>query len=63
MGEVIQFVPKAERERARLVREARAIYDSIFPSADPIRERQDKAPISHAVSGGKAYRSDAGFLS
>lgn len=63
MGEVIQFVPKAERERARLVREARAIYDSIFPSADPIRERQDKAPISHAASGAKAYRSDAGFLS
>ena len=63
MGEVIQFVPKAERERARLVREARAIYDSIFPSGDPIREREDKAPISHAVSGAKAYRSDAGFLS
>ena len=63
MGEVIQFVSKAERERARLVREARAIYDSIFPSADPIRERQDKAPISQAVSGAKAYRRDAGFLS
>ena len=63
MGEVIQFVPKAERERARLVREARAIYDSIFPPADPIRERQDKAPISHAVTGAKAHRSDAGLLS
>jgi hypothetical protein len=34
MGEVIQFVSKAERERARLIREARAIYDSIFPPAD-----------------------------
>ncbi len=54
MGEVIQFVSKAERERARLVREARAIYDSIFPPVDPIRERQDKAPISHAVSGAGA---------
>jgi len=31
MGEVIRFVSKAERERARLIREARAIYDSIFP--------------------------------
>jgi hypothetical protein len=33
MGQIIRFVSKAERERARLIREARAIYDSIFPSA------------------------------
>lgn len=33
MGEVIRFIPKAELERARLIREARAIYDSIFPPA------------------------------
>jgi hypothetical protein len=45
MGEVIQFVPKSERERARLIREARAIYDRIFPPADPVRERQDEAPV------------------
>jgi hypothetical protein len=32
MGEVIRFVPKAERERLRLIQEARAIYDSVFPS-------------------------------
>jgi hypothetical protein len=63
MGEVIQFVPKAERERARLMREARAIYDSIFPSDDPPVERQDKAPTSHTVSGVKAQRSDGGLLS
>lgn len=31
MGEVIRFIPKSEIERARLIREARAIYDSIFP--------------------------------
>jgi hypothetical protein len=61
MGEVIRFVPKSERERARLVREARAIYDSIFPPADPVGERQDKTPISRSVSG--ANRSDAGLLS
>ena len=60
MGEVIQFVSKAERERARLVREARALYDSIFPSADPIAERQAKTSIGHAVGGAKAHRSDAG---
>ena len=43
MGEVIRFIPKSELERARLVREARAIYDSIFPPADPVSEQQDKA--------------------
>ena len=63
MGEVIQFVPKSERERARLIREARAIYDSIFPPADPVRERQDKAPVSHSVSDANAHRSDGGLLS
>jgi hypothetical protein len=43
MGEVVRFIPKSERERARLIREARAIYDSIFPPADPVSEPQDKA--------------------
>jgi hypothetical protein len=46
MGEVIRFVPKAELERARLIREARAIYDSIFPPDDRAagerRERSDE---------------------
>lgn len=32
MGEVVRFVPKSELERARLIREARAIYESIFPT-------------------------------
>ena len=46
MGEVIRFIPKSELERARLVREARAIYDSIFPSADAVGERgDDKTPL------------------
>lgn len=40
MGEIVRFIPKSERERARLIREARAIYDSIFPPADPVGERQ-----------------------
>ena len=34
MGQIIQFVSKSERERLRLIQEARAIYDSIFPPAD-----------------------------
>lgn len=31
MGEVVRLISKSELERARLIREARAIYDSIFP--------------------------------
>ena len=46
MGEIIQFIPKSERERTRLIREARAIYDSIFPAAGPVGEQQNKAPVS-----------------
>mgnify|MGYP001071496079 CR=1 FL=1 len=34
-GDVIVFVPKADIERARLIREARAIYESIFPTHAP----------------------------
>jgi hypothetical protein len=63
MGEIVRFVPKSERERARLIREARAIYDSIFPPADPVNEEQNKAPVSHMVGGANAYRSDVIILS
>ena len=56
MGEIIRFVPKYERERARLIRKARAMYDSIFPPADPVSEQQNNAPVGHRVSG--AHRSD-----
>ena len=38
MGEVIQFISKSERERIRLIQEARAIYDSIFPPGDSAAE-------------------------
>ncbi|GGI23971.1 hypothetical protein [Bradyrhizobium guangdongense] len=40
MGEIVRFIPKSELERARLIREARAIYDSIFPPAAPDRATQ-----------------------
>jgi hypothetical protein len=63
MGEVIRFVPKSERERARLIREGRTKYDSIFPSAGSVGEQQGKTQISHAVSGDDAHRSDEGPLS
>jgi hypothetical protein len=32
MGDVVRFIPKSELERARLIREARAKYESIFPT-------------------------------
>jgi hypothetical protein len=34
MGEVVQFIPKRDLERMRLIREARAIYERIFPQED-----------------------------
>jgi hypothetical protein len=48
MGEIIRFIPKSEHERARLIREARAIYDSVFPPARPVGGQQDKAPASRS---------------
>jgi hypothetical protein len=55
MGDVIRFVPKSERERDRLIREARAIYDSIFPPADPVGEQRNYAPAGHTVSGANIH--------
>jgi hypothetical protein len=51
MSEIIQFVPKSERERTRLIREARAIYDSIFPATGPAGERHDEtvSPQNEAI--------------
>ena len=53
MGEVIRFIPKSERERTRLIREARAIYDSVFWPADPAGDRGDDA-----AGGAGAHRGD-----
>ena len=53
MGEIIRFVPKSERERDRLIREARAIYDSIFPPADPV---DSGAKASSGLSNAKSLR-------
>jgi hypothetical protein len=41
VGDIVRLVPKSELERARLIAEARAIYDSIFPPAVPDRAPQD----------------------
>lgn len=48
MGEVIPFISRAERERIRLIREARANYDSVFPPSDPITGQRERASISGA---------------
>jgi hypothetical protein len=41
MGEVVRFVPRSELERAQLIREARAMYERVFPPAEQASERQD----------------------
>jgi hypothetical protein len=46
-GEVVRFVSSSERARARLVREARAIYDGIFPPTDPPNVLRDQEPGDH----------------
>ncbi|XIA64949.1 hypothetical protein ACFIOY_00215 [Bradyrhizobium sp. TZ2] len=51
MGEVIRFIPKSERERARLIREARAMYDSIFPPANSVSEQLGKPPVGLPFGG------------
>ena len=61
MGEVIRFIPKAERERLRLIREARANYDSVFPSADSVNRRTDNAPIVQSVNGTWIHRGGEVF--
>ena len=52
MGDVIQLIPKSELERIRLIREARAIYDSIFPPTDAVGERPDGC-LSEGTQPGK----------
>jgi hypothetical protein len=42
MGEVVQFIPKPapDRVKDRLIQEARAIYESVFPTEAPASEQQ-----------------------
>ena len=60
MGEVFRFISKSERERARLIREARALYDSVFPQAQPVSGVQGNGPASRTVNG---VNGDGVFLS
>jgi hypothetical protein len=54
MGQIIQFVSKSERERIRLIQEARAIYDSIFPPNDPASEQSNGAGARQSERGNLA---------
>jgi hypothetical protein len=47
MSKIVGFVSKSELERVRLIREARAIYDSIFPPTDALGER----PVTDLARG------------
>ena len=51
MGEVIRFIPKAERERLRPIREARAMYDSVFPANEFVNRQTENAPVVYSVNG------------
>jgi hypothetical protein len=51
-AEIIPFVSKSERERIRLIREARAIYESVFPSTASVNEQGAKGPAADAIIGG-----------
>jgi hypothetical protein len=53
MGDIVRLVPKFELERSRLIREARAIYDSIFPPTDVVGERPDGRVSQGAQPGQK----------
>jgi len=53
MADIIKFISKAELERARLIREARAIYDSIFPPDDSEDEHGNPRHSHDTRPGGK----------
>jgi hypothetical protein len=51
MGDIVDFVSKSDRERIRLIQEARAVYDSVFPS-NLSDGRPDRAPANNALRDG-----------
>ncbi|WP_128971235.1 hypothetical protein [Bradyrhizobium tropiciagri] len=56
MGEIVGFVSKSELERICLIREARAIYDSIFPPTDAVCARPDDRASKPTSAAGNAAR-------
>jgi hypothetical protein len=60
MGKIVGFVSKSELERLRLIREARAIYDSIFPPTDAVGARPDDRPDTSDETGLKGAAPSKG---
>ncbi len=56
MGEVIRFVSKSERERIRLIQEARARYESVFPSADIVNDQRHGTSTARAVGDADVHK-------
>jgi hypothetical protein len=50
MGEVVRFVPKPELERARLIREARATYESIYSRRRRAPQARRRSPATLVFS-------------
>lgn len=62
MGKIVGFVSKSELERLRLIREARAIYDSIFPPTDAVGARSDDRPDTGDATGLKGAAPSKGTV-
>ena len=56
MGEIVRFMPKPELERLRLVRQAHAIYESVFPTSAASEPRH--AVSADGAAGGANLNSD-----
>jgi hypothetical protein len=49
MGEVIRFPkPNPDRDEARLIQEARALYESVFPTENGLASVQQDTPAQTA---------------
>lgn len=68
MGDFVRFVSRSDLERARLIREARAIYESVFPTeevgahkttATPGREKADDIASRHSRERWQERQGDA----
>jgi GGDEF domain-containing protein len=45
VGDIVRLIPKHDLERARLIQEARAIYERIFPPEKLVSERRGGRPL------------------
>ena len=46
LSEIAQFVSKADLERAQLIEEARAMYESIFPQVKPVGQPKPQESLA-----------------